>query len=124
VTGGEPEVATLSLLVHEVSPVARYYLLSSIVNQLRFPNVSTEFFSQVLLYVFGKDMSDPEETEIRQDITRIILERLTGYWPQPWGLMCTVIELLKNEKYMFFDLPFIKADPDVTERFVSILQRA
>ncbi|VUC34335.1 unnamed protein product [Clonostachys rosea] len=121
--GGEPEVAMLSLLVHEVPAVARYYLLANVANHLRYPSASTDFFSSALLHIFSKDMDDPEETEIRQDITRILLERLSGFWPQPWGLMYTVLELLKNEKYQFFDLPFIKADQEVTERFVSILQR-
>ena len=119
VSGGEPEVATLSMLVHEVSPVVRYYLLTSIANQLRAPSAQTEFFHQALLYIFGKDMNDPEETELRQDITRILLERLGGYWPQPWGLMTTIVELLKNEKYAFFELPFIKADPEVSTQFDS-----
>lgn len=111
--GKEPEVAALCVLVHEVSPEARYYLLSSMINQLRYPNMHTEFFSQLILYIFGKDLNDPEDTEIRQEITRVLLERLLAYWPQPWGLMIMVIELLKNEKYMFFDLPFIKSTPEV-----------
>ncbi|KID92846.1 CCR4-Not complex component, Not1 [Metarhizium guizhouense ARSEF 977] len=124
VTGSEPEVSTLSLLIHELAPEARYYLIASMVNQLRFPNSLTEFFSQVLLYIFGKDLNDPEESDIRQEITRVFLERLVGYWPQPWGLMLTVLELVKNEKYMFFDLPFIKSTPEVADRFAAALQRA
>ncbi|KAK7414488.1 CCR4-NOT core subunit cdc39 [Neonectria punicea] len=124
VSGNETEVSTLSLLIHELSPEARYYLLASMINQLRFPNAHTDFFSQVLLYIFGKDLNDPEESEIRQEITRILLERLIGFWPQPWGLMCTVLELVKNEKYMFFDLPFIKSTPEAAERFAQVLQRA
>ncbi|KAF7547803.1 hypothetical protein G7046_g8897 [Stylonectria norvegica] len=124
ISGDDADVSTLSLLVHELPPDARYYLLANMVNQLRFPNAHTDFFSQVLLYVFGRDLHDPEESEIRQEITRILLERLVGFWPQPWGLMCTVLELLKNEKYMFFDLPFIKSTPEVAERFAAVLQRA
>jgi CCR4-NOT transcription complex subunit 1 len=115
VTGEETDVAVLSLLVHELSPEARYYLLASMVNQLRFPNTQTDFYSQVILYMFGKDLDDPEETDIRQEMTRILLERLVGYWPQPWGLVYTVAELVKNEKYMFFELPFIKATPEVRQ---------
>lgn len=113
VSGDDADVSILSLLVHELPPEARYYLLVNMVNQLRFPNPQTDFFSQVLLYIFGKDLNDPEETEIRQEITRILLERLVGFWPQPWGLMYTILELVKNEKYMFFDLPFIKSTPEV-----------
>jgi CCR4-NOT transcription complex subunit 1 len=112
--GNEPEIATLSLLIHEVSPAARYHLLTSLVNQLQAPNQRTDCFSQILLSIFGKDMDDPEEMELRADITRVLLERLGGYWPHPWGLIQTVLELLKNEKYTFFELPFIKSDPDVS----------
>ncbi|KAL0934206.1 CCR4-NOT transcription complex subunit [Colletotrichum truncatum] len=118
------DVAVMSLLLHELPPEARYYLITSITNQLRFPNAHTTYFSRVLLEIFGQDMSDPEETDIRQQITRVLWERLIGYWPQPWGLMVTVVELLKNEKYMFFDLPFVKSNPEVIERFHAVLQRA
>lgn len=113
VTVHEPVAATLSLLVHELSPEARYYLLASLVNQLRFPSSQTDFFSRVILYMFGEVTDDPEETDIGQEMTRILLERLIGYWPQPWGLVYTVAELVKDEKYMFFDLPFIKSTPEV-----------
>ncbi|KAL2021273.1 hypothetical protein VTK56DRAFT_7352 [Thermocarpiscus australiensis] len=121
---GASDVKTLHMLVTEVSPEARYYLLSSMVNELRFPNAATNYFSHAILEVFGHDMSDPEETDIRQQIVRILLERLVGYWPQPWGLMITTLELLKNDKYHFFELPFIKATPEVAERFAAILRTA
>ncbi|QPG94506.1 hypothetical protein C2857_006248 [Epichloe festucae Fl1] len=123
VTGNEPEVSTIALLIHELAPEARYYVIVSLVNQLRFPSSLTEFCGQLLLHVFGKDLNDPEETDIRQQITRVFFERLFGFWPQPWGLMLTVLELVKNEKYMFFSLPFVKSAPEVAERFASMLQR-
>lgn len=104
----------LALLVRELNPEARYYLVSAMVNQLRFPNPHTNYFSHLLLDVFGHDLNDAEEDEVRQQITRILLERLVGYWPQPWGLMVTVVELLKNEKYRFFEQPFIKSAPEVS----------
>ncbi|KAL8305261.1 hypothetical protein RB600_008238 [Gaeumannomyces tritici] len=110
---GAADISILSILVHELSPEGRYFLLSSIVHRLRFANAQTSFFSQALLDIFGTDMSDAEETEIRQQICRILLERLVGYYPQPWGLLVTIVELVKNDKYMFFELPFIKAAPDV-----------
>jgi CCR4-NOT transcription complex subunit 1 len=110
---GSPDAALLSMLVHELQPEARYFFINSIVDQLRFPNTHTHYFSQALLEIFGSDNVDPEESDIRQQITRILLERLVGMWPHPWGLIVTIMELIKNEKYMFFDLPFIKASPEV-----------
>ncbi|KAK4145258.1 CCR4-Not complex component, Not1-domain-containing protein [Dichotomopilus funicola] len=121
---GASDAKTLHMLVTEVSPEARYYLLNSMVNELRFPNASTNYFSHALVELFGQDMSDPEETDIRQQITRILLERVIGYWPQPWGLMVTTLELLKNESFHFFDLPFIKSSPEVAQRFAELLRPA
>lgn len=111
---GSSDSKILALLVRELNPEARYYLVSAMVNQLRFPNAHTNYFSHLLLDVYGHDLNDAEENEVRQQITRILLERLVGYWPQPWGLMVTVMELLKNEKYRFFEQPFIKAAPEVS----------
>ncbi|ROW03395.1 hypothetical protein VSDG_01209 [Cytospora chrysosperma] len=118
---GSSDLATLSMLVHELSVEARHYVLLSVVNHLREPNADMEFFSKALLEIFSHDMNDPEEAEIREQITRVLLERLIGYWPQPWGLLITVVELVKNDKYMFFDLPFIKQSPEVGQRFVEIV---
>jgi CCR4-NOT transcription complex subunit 1 len=109
-----PDAALLSMLVHELNPEARYYFLSSIVDQLRFPNTHTHYFTQVLLEIFGTDLNDQEESDIREQIIRILLERLMGQWPQPWGVIVTIQELVKNEKYMFYELPFVKSIPDVS----------
>ncbi|KAK7743993.1 CCR4-NOT core subunit cdc39 [Diatrype stigma] len=115
-----PDMATLSLLVHELQPEARYYLLGSIVDRLRYPSPLTEYFTLVLLEIFGHDISDPEEVDIRQQIVRILLERFPGFWPQPIGLVRIMAELVKDDKYMFFDQPFIKADREIAEQFVLL----
>ena len=110
---GGSDFATLTMVLHELPPEGRYFLLSGMINQLRFMNVNTNFYNQAVLEIFGHDMADPEEMEIREQICRILFERVVGYWPTPWGLMVTVTELIKNDKYMFFDLPFLKAAPEV-----------
>ncbi|KUJ20497.1 Not1-domain-containing protein [Mollisia scopiformis] len=120
---GSPDAVLLSMLVHELNPEARYFLISSIINQLRFPSTHTHYFSQALLGFFGSDVNDPEELDIRQQVTRILLERLLGQWPHPWGLIVTVQELVKNDQLMFFELPFIKSSPDIQERFMALASR-
>ncbi|KAL1896498.1 CCR4-NOT core subunit cdc39 [Sporothrix stenoceras] len=122
-SAGGPDVATLSMILHELSAEGRYYLICSIVNQLRFPSAHTNFFALALLDIFGHDMSDPEETDIRQQICRVLFERIVNYWPQPWGLLAVIAELVKNEKFFFFELPFIKIAPDVSERFAAVANR-
>ncbi|CAK7216435.1 CCR4-NOT core subunit cdc39 [Sporothrix bragantina] len=123
-TASGADTATLSMILHELTPEGRYYLICSIVNQLRYPNAHTNFFALALLEIFGHDMTDSEENEIREQICRVLFERIVNYWPQPWGLLAVITELVKNDKFFFFDLPFIKGAPELSERFASLVNRS
>ena len=115
--GGQPftsdssHASLLTKLARELHPEARYYLLSAMAHQLRYPNSHTHYFSYALLHLFGTDLADQQESEVRQQITRVLLERLHVIKPHPWGLVITTLELIKNSDYNFFQLPFIKASP-------------
>ncbi|KAH8903484.1 Not1-domain-containing protein [Coniochaeta sp. PMI_546] len=119
---GASDIKTLFMLILESGAEARHYILSSMINQLRYANSFTYYFSQALIEIFGHDLEDPEESEIREQIVRIFLERLIGFWAQPWGLVVTVVELLRNERINFFELPWIKSSPQVRDRFAQVLQ--
>ncbi|KAL8937215.1 MAG: hypothetical protein Q9211_003799 [Gyalolechia sp. 1 TL-2023] len=107
-----PQATFITKLAKELHPEARYHFLSSITNQLRYPNSHTHYFGYALLHLFGTDLADQQESDVRQQITRVLLERLIVHRPHPWGLIVTLLELLKNPAYMFWDLPFIKAAPE------------
>ncbi|KAL9004804.1 MAG: hypothetical protein Q9188_002395 [Gyalolechia gomerana] len=107
-----PQATFITKLAKELHPEARYHFLSSITNQLRYPNSHTHYFGYALLHLFGYDLADQQESDVRQQITRVLLERLIVHRPHPWGLIVTLLELLKNPAYMFWDLPFIKAAPE------------
>ncbi|KAI9893478.1 MAG: hypothetical protein M1814_006775 [Vezdaea aestivalis] len=112
----------LSKLVHALEYETRYYFLSAVANQLRYPNSHTHYFSYSLLQLFNSDLGDEAESEIKQQITRVLLERLIVHRPHPWGLIITLLELLKNPDYMFWDLPFIKAAPEIERLFAALVQ--
>lgn len=105
--------ALLEKIAQIMQPEARYYLLSAMANQLRYPNSHTYFFSFTILRLFGVDFSEQDESDIRQQIIRVLLERLIVHRPHPWGLIITLQELLQNRSYSFFRLPFIQAAPEV-----------
>lgn len=115
---GSSDIKTLFMLILESGAEARHYMLTSMINQLRYANLVTYYFSQVLIDIFGHDLEDPEESEIREQIVRIFLERLVALWAQPWGLLVTIVELLRSERINFFELPWIKSNP-----LVSLLPR-
>ena len=118
-----PQASLMTKLAKELHPEARYHFLSAIANQLRYPNSHTHYFSYALLHLFGNDLADQQESDVRQQITRVLLERLIVHRPHPWGLIITLLELLKNPSYMFWDLPFIKAAPEVCNLFRKFVIR-
>lgn len=117
-----PHSALLERLAKALRPEARYYLLSAMANQLRYPNSHTYFFSFAILRLFGADYSEQDESDIRQQIIRVLLERLIVHRPHPWGLIITLQELLQNRSYTFFRLPFIQAAPEIGRLFDALLQ--
>lgn len=106
-----PHAMLMTRVCQQLQPEARYYFLGAIVDQLRYPNSHTQFFSHSLLHLFLNDSADQQQTS--QQVTRVLLERMFVQRPHPWGLVVTLIELLKNPVYTFWELPFIKAAPQV-----------
>ncbi|KAF2828435.1 Not1-domain-containing protein [Ophiobolus disseminans] len=110
----------LERLAKDLQPEARFHFISAIANQLRFPNTHTHFYSYALLHLFGLQDDNSQQLEIQETITRVLLERLLVHRPHPWGLIITLLEILKNPKYAFWELPFVKAAPEV-ERLMNAL---
>lgn len=108
-----PQLALLEKLAKTIRPEARYYFLGAMANQLRYPNSHTHYFSYVIFHLFGLEQPEQQGTDIREQIVRVLLERLIVHRPHPWGLIITLQELLQNPTYNFFNLPFIQAAPEV-----------
>ena len=112
-TSNSPHASLMAKLAKELDPEPRYYFLSAMAHQLRYPNSHTHYFSYAILDLFGTGLADQQDLEVRQQITRVLLERLHVIKPHPWGLVITMLELIKNPEYSFFQLPFILASPGV-----------
>ncbi|RPB11593.1 Not1-domain-containing protein [Morchella conica CCBAS932] len=117
-----PHAALFARLAADLSPQARYFFLSAIANHLRYPNSHTHYFSYLLLFLFGPVQNKSTESDVRQQITRVLLERLIVHRPHPWGLIITLLELLKNPTYDFWNLPFIKSAPEIERLFGALFQ--
>lgn len=93
-------------------------MLGAIANQLRYPNSHTYFFSCVLLLLFST--GGESDALVKEQIMRVLLERLICNRPHPWGLLITFTELLKNSKYGFWDLKFVRNTKEVETLFLSL----
>ena len=103
-------------MVTEFEAEGRFLFLNAIANQLRYPNNHTHYFSCVLLYVFAESSSEA----VKEQITRVLLERLIVNRPHPWGLLISFIELIKNPRYSFWSHPFTRCAPEIERLFDNV----
>jgi CCR4-NOT transcription complex subunit 1 len=85
-------------LIGTVDAEGAYYFLSAFANQLRYPNSHTCYFINTLLNLFA----DAKNETIKEQITRVLLERIIVNRPHPWGLLYTLSKLTKEKKYGFW----------------------
>lgn len=103
-------------LVNELEPAYRYAFLNAIANQLRYPNSHTHYFSSTLLRLF----LEAKTMNVKEQITRVLLERLVAHRPHPWGLLITFIELVMNSRFDFWSHPFTRCAPQIERLFESV----
>lgn len=109
----------LSILTAE----GRYLLITALANQLRYPNTHTAFCSEFLLNLFGsfgEKLLKDAVMDVRQIVTRVLLERVVANRPHSWGLMFTFVQLLKGSQFKFWELPFIRIAPEIEQMFSSL----
>jgi CCR4-NOT transcription complex subunit 1 len=110
-----PEMEVIQKLM-ELDDRGRYICLNAIANQLRFPSSHTHYFSCVMLYLF----SESKSVAVKEQVTRVLLERLIVNRPHPWGLLITFIELIKNQRYGFWNYPFTRCATEIEKVFESV----
>jgi CCR4-NOT transcription complex subunit 1 len=110
-----PEMEVLQKLM-EFDDKGRYLCLNAIANQLRYPSSHTHYFSCVMLYLF----SESKDVAVKEQVTRVLLERLILHRPHPWGLLITFIELIKNQRYGFWNYPFTRCAAEIEKVFESV----
>ncbi|KAF9739933.1 hypothetical protein PMIN06_011760 [Paraphaeosphaeria minitans] len=118
--GAAPAAKLIETLARDLRPEAKFHFISAIANQLRWPNSHTQYFSCALLHLFGSQ----DNEDVKHTITRVFMERLLVHRPHPWGLIITLLEILKNRTYGFWDLPFVKAAPEVERIFSALFTNA
>ncbi|VDP60481.1 unnamed protein product, partial [Schistosoma mattheei] len=104
-----PQMDIIQSLVLNLDNEGRYLLLNCMANQLRYPNSHTYYFSYTILYLF----SEQSKEQVKEQISRVLMERLIVNRPHPWGLLMTSAELLRNPAYRFWEHEFARCNPEI-----------
>lgn len=110
-----PEMELFQKLM-ELDDHGRYIILNAFANQLRYPSSHTHYFSCVMLFLFN----ETKDEGVKEQITRVLLERLITQRPHPWGLLITFIELIKNTKYQFWNHSFTRCATEIEKVFENV----
>jgi len=114
-----PALEIFKGLINAFDAEGRNVILNCMVNQLRYPNSHTHFFSYVILLLF-LDAESSTDSFLQEQIARVLLERLIVHKPHPWGLLITFIELIKNSRYGFLKKSFTRCAPEIERVFESV----
>lgn len=111
-----PAMDIFNHLAFELDSEGRYMFFNAIANQLRYPNSHTHYFSRVMTNLF----QGASKEYIKEQITRVLLERLIVNRPHPWGLLITFIDLMNNPRYQFWSHKFVTCAPEIHRLFESV----
>ncbi|MES1904328.1 MAG: CCR4-NOT transcription complex subunit 1 [Paramarteilia canceri] len=117
-----PHFSLFISVLCQLNDEGKYLLVGAMANHLRYPNTHTHYFSQLLLSLFLAPIAPPANngTEVKEIITRVLLERLTVSRPHPWGLLVTFIDLLRRPVYRIWSHDFVSYTPEIRKLFDCI----
>ncbi|KAK5479251.1 CCR4-NOT core subunit cdc39 [Exophiala xenobiotica] len=99
---------------------SRYQLLNAIADQIRYPNTHTDFFCKLMLHLWGSGNGDAQQGEIREQISRIVYERLAVARPHVWGMTILFLELQNNLSYGFWET--VAPDSNMQQRLQQAMR--
>ncbi|KAF2724551.1 Not1-domain-containing protein [Polychaeton citri CBS 116435] len=105
-------------LTRDGSAALRYQIVGAMVNQVRYANSHTHWFSTALQHFFNTG-----NTEMQETIIRALVERLIQPRPHPWAVILLVIEIIKNHGPEIFAQPWLKSAPQVESMLVNLVQQ-
>lgn len=111
-----PATDVFRSLTKELGPEGQNHLFNAIVNQLRYPNNNTMYYSNLLLLLFKEAGQDA----VKEHITRVLVERIIANRPHPWGLLTTFVRLITNVEYNFWSHGFVRCAPEIEQLFENV----
>jgi hypothetical protein len=124
-----PSAEILRALIVDLDGETRFALLNSVVCQLRYPNAHTLFCMRFVLGLFSDPPTAPGATPqaanaqrsvIREQVARVLMERIIVHRPHPWGVLATLTELVRLPGYGLFQQAFVRTSPDIERLFESV----
>nr|POF03931.1 general negative regulator of transcription subunit 1 [Quercus suber] len=103
-------------LLSENDGATRCQIIGAMMNQVRYVNAHTHYFSTAIQHIFTTAGED-----LQQQMMRILVGRLMVPRPHPWGIIVMVLELIKNPAYDIWAFPWMETASQVKNMLVSLV---
>ncbi|GCE98075.1 CCR4-NOT core subunit cdc39 [Zygosaccharomyces mellis] len=100
-------------LIHEGVTELKYQIIQVMIEQLRYPNSHTYWFSYALKNMFVSENWGGQRSEVQEIILRALLERIIVNRPHAWGVSVLFSQLLRGKDVNLLELPFVKKFPEI-----------
>jgi len=101
-------------MMQRLDEETRLRFINATVNELRYPNSHTYQVCYILTKIYKR--SNPI---IKDQITRVLFERLQAHAPHPWGLLIIFREFNQNGELQFYQGDFVKNNKEVIDYLFS-----
>ncbi len=110
-------------LIKESDFELRDAIISSMLNNLRYPNLVTFYFTNLILLIFTEVDNDIVHEQIvryfLKSNRRNLFERLIIEKPHPWGTLYLLDKLFTDQRYHFEDKPFYKKNHELMDSLTT-----
>merc|ERR1712032_63626 len=100
-------------LIKESSFELREAIIDSILNNIRYPNQISFYFTKLIVMIF----SEVDHDTIHEQIFKNLLERLIIEKPHPWGHLALLCKLFVEE--FIHERSFYEENRDLTEMLID-----
>lgn len=111
-------------IIKEGKAEIKYQMIQSIIEQLRYPNIHTYWFSFVIKEMFISKEWDDQLDIVRELILRVLLERLIVNKPHTWGVTMMMHTLITNKDVEILELECVKSQSEVQLIFKQLIKHA
>ncbi|ORX44283.1 Not1-domain-containing protein [Hesseltinella vesiculosa] len=106
-------VLAFQWLARHMDRQERHLLLCSLADHLRYPSSHTYFYTHVMMLLY-----EHESEEIKEQLVRVVFERLLVHRPHPWGLLALFARLVSRPS--FWDHAFLHSSPEMEQLFSAV----
>ncbi|EDO18742.1 hypothetical protein Kpol_1028p15 [Vanderwaltozyma polyspora DSM 70294] len=113
----------LKNLIDTNNDETQYFIIKTLFDYLRYPNVQTNWVVFFLLKIFTEGNGDEKSLKIREMIIRCLIERLIVFPPYPWGCVALLNQIYLANSSLLLQIPSLENNLILKNMVIQIIYK-